>query len=66
MKRIKDFFKRLDDEMAAYAFAEAGELEMAKQILAESDHMAEKEPVDDNDYDDDSFGVVVPLKHNVR
>ncbi|MCL6472229.1 MAG: hypothetical protein K6T91_05385 [Firmicutes bacterium] len=46
MERIKRFFRKLDDEMAAYAFAEEGELQMAKQILAESGREVEEKKTD--------------------
>ncbi|HZD59479.1 MAG TPA: hypothetical protein VE439_03355 [Anaerolineae bacterium] len=37
IKRIRRFFSNFDDTMAAVAFAEEGELEMARQIMAESE-----------------------------
>ncbi|MDI6715448.1 MAG: hypothetical protein QME63_00680 [Actinomycetota bacterium] len=42
MRWIKRFFSNFDDTMAAIAFAEEGELEMARQIMAESEMQTEK------------------------
>lgn len=43
MKGLKRFFKRFEDEMVATAFAEAGEFETAREILAESEHMLKED-----------------------
>lgn len=42
MKGIRKFFSNFDDTMAAVAFAEAGELETARQIMAESESQEEE------------------------
>ncbi|MHB8841167.1 MAG: hypothetical protein ACYC56_05170 [Candidatus Aquicultor sp.] len=42
MKGIKRFFSNFEDTMVAVTFAEAGELETARQIMAESESTAEE------------------------
>ncbi len=66
MGRIKKFFKRFDDEMAAVAFAEAGELEMAKELLAESDNKIEEKRGYGDDGQDKGLGVVIPIRPDIK
>ena len=66
MNKIKRFMKRFDDVMAAAAFAEAGEFETAKQMLAESDKEFEAEKkAGASDHHHNNPGVVIPMKPRV-
>lgn len=66
MGRIKEFFKRFDDEMAAVAFAEAGELETAKEFLAGSDNKIEEKRGYGDGGQDKRLGVVIPIRPDIK
>lgn len=66
MERIKKFLTRFDDTMAAVAFAEAGELEMARELLAESDNKTDEKKNCGNDGQSEMIGIVIPIRPGIK
>lgn len=53
---MRRFFEKLANVMAAVAFAEEGEAETAKQLLAEADQ-------DERPHPDERRGTILPPRH---
>ncbi|GBE33764.1 hypothetical protein BMS3Bbin06_00279 [bacterium BMS3Bbin06] len=63
MKALRKLLKRFEDEMAAVAFAEAGEFETAREIL-KSSHADEKASDGCGVFDGkESPGINILMKH---